>query len=93
MLLYYEQCLPLKCFFWNEHILFNLHYFIIKQNSSPKAHVHTEYYTKYYLFVCYLSFIRTLLEYGDVLFDSSKELSNKVEDVPLEGTRIVIDGC
>ena len=39
---------------------------------------------------CYFAFIRPLLEYGDILFDScTNELSDKLESVQLEAARLV----
>ena len=39
---------------------------------------------------CYFTFVRPLLEYGDILFDScTKELSDKLESVQLEAARLV----
>ena len=40
--------------------------------------------------ICYTSFIRPLIEYGDILYDScTKELSQKLEAIQLEAARIV----
>lgn len=72
---------------WNEHISS----IIAKANKRLFFMKALKYkISRLALSICYTSFIRPIMEYGDVLFDScTKELSNAIEAVQLEAARTV----
>jgi hypothetical protein len=72
---------------WNEHI----QSIIAKANKRLFIMKYFKYrLSRETLSICYLSFIRPVVEYGDLLYDScTQEQSDKIEAIQLEAARTV----
>ena len=75
---------------WHEHVDHIVKKAYVRINIIRKIRFVADRYT---LEKIYMSFIRPILEYGDVIWDSQNlTLVNKVENVQLEAARIVTGG-
>ena len=74
--------------FWHDHVDY-----IVKQSYTQLNMLRKVRMTRLSLEKIYVSFIRLILEYADVIWDSQNQsLINKLENVQLDAARIVTEG-
>jgi len=75
---------------WNDHIDYIVKKTYNRLNIMRKSRTFLDRYT---LEKIYISFIRPLMEYADVIWDNQKQnLINKLENIQLDAARIVTGG-
>ena len=75
---------------WNDHIDYIVKKTYNRLNIMRKSRTFLD---RYSLEKIYISFIRPLMEYADVIWDNQKQnLINKLENIQLDAARIVTGG-